>query len=453
MVFRLLRLFGMTDIFAARSQMGVSLAFHIIFAVVGIGMPALMVIAEHRWRKTGDAVYLELAKRWSKGTAILFAVGAVSGTVISFELGLLWPEFMHQAGAIIGMPFSLEGFAFFTEAIFLGIYLYGWERISPRAHMWAGAVVAFSGALSGIFVVIANAWMNTPRGFTLVNGRFTDIDPIRAMMTPAAFPQTLHMTLAAYAATGFAVAGIHAFMLLRDPHNAFHRRALAIALLLGAPAALVQPLSGDISARYVAQQQPVKLAAMEGDFETMRGAPLHVGGIPSVSERRTKYAIEIPHGLSLLAFHEWNAEVRGLDDFPQDVWPPVTVVHLAFDLMVGLGTFMALLSAVVLIFRWRKRDIVSHRWLLQAVVVASPMGFACIEAGWTVTEVGRQPWVIYGILRTRDAVTPMPGLIVPFISFTVLYIFLGVVVAYLLYQQVLRSPRGDETVERQASAA
>lgn len=449
----LLRLFGMTDLFAARSQMGVSLAFHILFAVVGIGMPALMVIAEHRWRRTGDAVYLELAKRWSYGTAILFAVGAVSGTVISFELGLLWPEFMHQAGAIIGMPFSLEGFAFFTEAIFLGIYLYGWDRISARAHVWAGAIVAFSGALSGIFVVIANAWMNTPRGFTLVDGRFTDIDPIKAMMTPAAFPQTLHMTLAAYAATGFAVAGIHAFMLLRDPRNAFHRHALTIALLLGAPAALVQPLSGDISARYVAKQQPVKLAAMEAHFETMKGAPLRIGGIPSVSERGTKYAITIPHGLSLLAFHEWNAEVKGLDAFPQDVWPNVTVVHLAFDVMVGLGTFLALLSAVILILRWRTRDIVSHRWLLTAIAIAGPMGFICIEAGWTVTEVGRQPWVIYGILKTADAVTPMPGLIVPFISFTLLYIFLGVIVAYLLYQQVLKSPRGDDTVPERVKAA
>lgn len=443
----------MTDLLAARSQMGVSLAFHIIFAVVGIGMPALMVIAEYRWRRTGDAVYLELAKRWSKGAAILFAVGAVSGTVISFELGLLWPEFMHQAGPIIGMPFSLEGFAFFTEAIFLGVYLYGWDRISPRAHLWSGAIVAFSGALSGIFVVIANAWMNTPRGFTLVNGQFTNIDPLKAMMTPAAFPQTLHMTLAAYAATGFAVAGIHAFMLLRDPRNTFHRHALSVALLVGAPAALVQPLSGDISARYIARQQPAKLAAMEGAFETVRGAPLRIGGIPSVSERRTKYAIEIPHGLSLLAFHELNAEVKGLDAFPQDVWPPVTVVHLAFDIMVGLGTFMSLLSAVILILRWRKRDIVSHRWLLMAVAIASPMGFACVEAGWTVTEVGRQPWVIYGILRTADAVTPMPGLIVPFLSFTVLYIFLGIIVAYLLYQQVLKSPRGDDAATESVRAA
>ena len=304
MVCRLLRVFGMSDLLAARSQMGVSLAFHIIFAVVGIGMPALMVIAEYRWHRSGDAMYLELAKRWSKGTAILFAVGAVSGTVLSFELGLLWPEFMHQAGAIIGMPFSLEGFAFFTEAIFLGVYLYGWERISPRAHIAAGAIVAFSGALSGIFVVIANAWMNTPRGFTLVDGRFTNIDPIARDDDPGGVPADTAHDARGVRRHRLRRGGNSRVMLLRDPRNAFHRRALTVALLVGAPAALLQPLSGDISARYVATQQPVKLAAMEAQFETMRGASLVVGGIPSVSERRTRYAIQIPHGLSLLAFHE-----------------------------------------------------------------------------------------------------------------------------------------------------
>ncbi|MEO6210121.1 MAG: cytochrome ubiquinol oxidase subunit I [Gemmatimonadaceae bacterium] len=443
----------MPDILAARSQMGMSLAFHIIFAVIGIGLPALMVIAEYRWRRTGDAVYLELAKRWSKGAAILFAVGAVSGTVLSFELGLLWPEFMKVAGPIIGMPFSLEGFAFFTEAIFLGIYLYGWDRISARAHVIAGIVVAVSGAVSGVFVVIANAWMNTPRGFTLVDGKFTNIDPLAAMMTPAAFPQTLHMTLAAYAATGFAVAGIHAAMLLRDPKNAFHRHAFAIAILVGAPAALIQPLSGDISARYVAAQQPVKLAAMEGDFVTMRGAPLRIGGIPNEDEGRTNYSIEIPNGLSFLATHDFNAEIKGLNDFPRDVWPPVAIVHIAFQVMVALGSFMALVSLLVLVMQWRKRDVISMRWLMTAIALAAPMGFICIEAGWTVTEVGRQPWVIYGVLRTADAVTPMPGLIVPFLAFTTLYIFLGVIVVWLLYRQVMRSPSERDLLSMQAGTA
>src|SRR5258707_15709147 len=209
--------------------MGMSLAFNIVFEVIGMAMPLLMVISEGRFLRTKEPIFLELSKRWAAGTAILFAVGAVSGTVLSFELGLLWPGFMRYAGGIIGMPFSLEGFAFFTEAIFLGIYLYAWNRVPPRAHLFAGALVAVTGALSGIFVVIANAWMNTPTGFHIVNGRPVDIDPLAAMMNPAAFAQTLHMTLAAYAATGFVVAGIHAFMLRRDANNRFHKSALAIA--------------------------------------------------------------------------------------------------------------------------------------------------------------------------------------------------------------------------------
>jgi cytochrome bd ubiquinol oxidase subunit I len=434
----------MTDLLAGRSQMAMSLAFHIIFAVVGIGMPVLMVVAERRWQRSGDRIFLELAHRWAKGTAILFAVGAVSGTVLSFELGLLWPGFMAQAGALIGMPFSLEGFAFFTEAIFLGIYFYGWDRISPRAHLAAGVVVAVSGALSGIFVVIANAWMNAPTGFDLVNGRPVNIDPIAAMLTPAAFPQTLHMTLAAYAATGFAVAGIHALRLLREPENGFHRHALGVALLVGAPAALLLPLSGDLSARHVAQWQPVKLAAMEGQFRTETGAPLRIGGWPDEAAGETRYALEIPRGLSLLAFHDPDAEVKGLEAFPRADWPPVLPVHLAFQVMVGLGSFMALVAAWALALMARRRDLGAHRWLLRALAAAAPMGFICIEAGWVVTEVGRQPWVIQGVLRTAEAVTPMPGLVVPFVTFTLLYCFLGVIVAWLLYQQVLRSPTTAE---------
>lgn len=434
----------MTDLLAARSQMAVSLGFHIIFAMVGIAMPVLMVVAERRWQRSGDRIYLELAHRWAKGTAILFAVGAVSGTVLSFELGLLWPTFMEHAGAIIGMPFSLEGFAFFTEAVFLGVYLYGWDRISPRAHLAAGWAVVVSGVLSGVFVVVANAWMNAPTGFRWVDGRAVDIDPIAAMMNPAAFPQVLHMTLAAYAATGLVVAGIHAWPLLRQPRNAFHRRALSVALLIGAPAAVLQPISGDLSARFVAHWQPAKLAAMEGQFRTERGAPLRIGGWPDEAAGKTRYAIEIPYGLSLLAFMDPNAEVKGLEAFPREHWPPVAIVHAAFQVMVGLGTFMALVSAVALWLMWRRRDLPQHRCLLRALVVAAPMGFICTEAGWIVTEVGRQPWIVYRVMKTADAVTPMPGLIVPFLVFTALYCVLGVVVAWLLYQQVLRSPQMSE---------
>jgi cytochrome d ubiquinol oxidase subunit I len=434
---------AMPDLLAARSQMAMSLGFHIVFAVVGIGLPALMVIAEWRWIRTGDGVYLELAKRWSKGAAILFAVGAVSGTVLSFELGLLWPGFMRFAGSIIGMPFSLEGFAFFTEAIFLGIYLYGWNRVSRGAHLFAGIVVAVSGVLSGIFVVIANAWMNTPAGFTMVGGNAVDVRPFMAMANAAAFPETLHMTLAAYAGTGLTVAGIHAVAILRGNASAFHRRALAIALALGAPAAILQPLSGDVSARSAAVHQPAKLAALEAHFETRRGAPLHIGGWPDVDERVTRWAIRIPHGLSLLAFHDPNAEVKGLDTVPRDQWPPVAIVHVAFQIMVALGTIMAFVSVWALWRWWRGRAIdavVDDRRLLRAIALVTPMGFLALEAGWTVTEVGRQPWIVHGVLRTADAVTPMPGLVVPFLVFTLLYLLLGVIVVYLLRQQIVRAP-------------
>jgi cytochrome bd ubiquinol oxidase subunit I len=434
---------AMPDLLAARSQMAMSLGFHIVFAVVGIGLPALMVIAEWRWTRTGDAVYLDLAKRWSKGAAILFAVGAVSGTVLSFELGLLWPGFMRFAGSIIGMPFSLEGFAFFTEAIFLGIYLYGWDRVSRDAHLFAGIVVAVSGVLSGIFVVIANAWMNTPAGFEMVAGKAINVRPFMAMANAAAFSETLHMTLAAYAGTGLTVAGIHAVALLRGNRSPFHRLALGIALALGAPAAILQPLSGDVSARSVAVHQPAKLAALEAHFETQRGAPFHIGGWPDVDERETRWAIRIPRALSLLAFHDPNAEVKGLDTVPRDEWPPVAIVHIAFQIMVALGTIMALVSVWALWRWWRGRAIdavVDDRRLLRALALVTPMGFLAIEAGWTVTEVGRQPWVIHGVLRTADAVTPMPGLVVPFLIFTLLYVLLGAIVVYLLRQQFIRAP-------------
>ena len=409
--------------------MAVSLAFHIIFAIIGIAMPVLMVIAERRWQRTRDPVYLDLAKRWARGTAILFAVGAVSGTVLSFELGLLWPRFMETAGPLIGMPFSLEGFAFFTEAIFLGIYLYGWDKVPPRAHLSAGILVAVSGALSGIFVVIANAWMNTPTGYVMVDGVMRGVDPVKAMLTPAAFPQTLHMTLAAYAATGLAVAGIHALLLLKNRTSAFNRAALTIGLLVGAPAAILQPISGDIAARYVARRQPAKLAAMEALYTTQAGAPLKV--IPGV---------EIPYALSLLAFHDPNAVVKGLDSIPRDEWPNVGAVHFSFNVMVLLGTYMALVSVWAVWLALRKRDLTTRRRFLWALVIAAPCGFIATEAGWMVTELGRQPWIIYGIMKTADAVTPMPGLIVPFTAITLLYCALGGIVTWLLYRQIIRSP-------------
>ncbi|HTB80752.1 MAG TPA: cytochrome ubiquinol oxidase subunit I [Opitutaceae bacterium] len=427
----------MNDFFFARSQMAMSLAFHIVFAALGIGMPLLMVMAEGAYLRTRQPVYLELSKRWAKGTAILFAVGAVSGTVLSFELGLLWPGFMEKAGAIIGMPFSLEGFAFFTEAIFIGVYLYGRDRLPPLLHWLSGVVVAISGILSGIFVVTANAWMNAPAGFKFINGRFTAIHPVAAMLNPASFHEVLHMTLAAFVATGFAVAAVHAFFLLRNPNSLFHRSALGLALAVGCISIPLQIASGDLSARAVGRLQPAKLAAMEAHYRSQEGAPLLIGGIPDDATRTTGYALSIPRGLSFLLADNPNAWVIGLEEFPRNNWPNVLIVHWSFDLMVLCGFALLAVAGWSAWLWWRRLRFADHRWLLRALVITGPLGFVAIEAGWVVTEVGRQPWIIYNVMRTADAVTPMPGIAVPFVAFTVLYVFLAFVVCTLLRRQFL----------------
>ncbi|MDB6124950.1 MAG: ythA [Pedosphaera sp.] len=429
----------MSDFNFARSQMAMSLAFHIIFAAIGIGMPVLMAIAEGLYLRTKKPVYLDLSKRWAKGTAILFAVGAVSGTVLSFELGLLWPSFMGYAGSIIGMPFSLEGFAFFTEAIFLGVFLYGWNRIPPLAHWLAGVVVAISGIFSGIFVVMANAWMNTPTGFDMVDGKPVNVNPVAAILNPAAFHEVLHMTLAAFVATGFLVASIHAFFLLRDRSNPFHRAAFGIALSVACISIPLQILSGDISARATYRLQPVKFAAMEVHYKTQADAPLIIGGIAHDETDSVDYAIQVPNGLSFLATHHLHSNIRGLEDFPRKDWPNVRLVHWAFDIMVGCGTAMLLLALYAGHVWWRKRRLPDAKWLLRAFVFAGPLGMIAIEAGWMVTELGRQPWIIYGFMRTSEAVTPMKGLVVPFVTFTGLYIFLSVILVFLLRRQFLET--------------
>jgi len=445
----------MDDLLFARSQMAMSLAFHILFAVVGIGMPLLMVIAEVRWRRTRDPGWLDLAKRWAKGTAILFAVGAVSGTVLSFELGLLWPEFMVHAGPVVGMPFSLEGFAFFLEAIFLGIYLYGRDRVSERLHLGSAVMVLVSGALSGIFVVAANAWMNTPAGFEVApDGSFTDIDPWAAMLNPAMFTQTLHMTIAAFLTVGFAVAGIHAWRLRRHPDSAFDRRAFSVAFVVGAVAALLQPISGDLSAKHIAEHQPVKLAAAEALWETQRCAPLTIGGVPDEETETNALAIEIPCGLSILAFMDPDAEVMGLKDVPKRDRPPVVITHLAFQIMVGIGVALAGLGLFGLVSWFRRKRPPLGRRFLTAVGLVGPLGFVALEAGWVVTEVGRQPWIIHGIMRTEDAVTPMSGLWAPFAAFTVLYLVLAFFVVLLLRRHVFLAPKGPDTApEKPAEVA
>ena len=432
---------AMEDLVAARGQMAMSLAFHILFACAGIAMPLLMVLAERRFHKTGDPIDLDLAKRWSKGVAILFAVGAVSGTVLSFELGLLFPEFMRFAGPVIGMPFSLEGFAFFLEAIGLGLYLYGWKRLSPRMHLASGVLVLAMGVLSCVFVVTANAWMNTPTGFTLdAAGKVATVDVLAAMFNPASFTQCLHMTIAAFVAVGFAVAGIHALRLRKHPDSELDRRALKLALWVGGVAAVLMPLSGDLSAKHVAEHQPVKLAAMEGHWKTGRCVGLSIGGIPDEEDEVTRYAIEIPCGLSFLAFGDFDAEVKGLTDFPKEDRPPVLVTHLAFQVMVGIGMTLAGTAVLAAFLAWRKKRLPTGRRFLTWLALIGPLGLVAVEAGWIVTEVGRQPWVVKGLLRTADAVTPMPGLWLPFLVFTILYIVLGVTAVALLRRHVFMAP-------------
>lgn len=429
----------MDTLTAARAQMEVSLAFHMIFAALGIGMPLLMVAAEGLWLRTGREHYRQLAKKWAKATALTFAVGAVSGTALAFELGLLWPRFMEFAGGIFGSAFALEGYAFFIEAIFLGLYLYGWDRLSPRAHWLTGIPVAVSGMLSGVLVVAANAWMQVPAGFRMEEGQAVDVSPFAPFLSPAWFQMALHSTLSCYVATGFAVAGVYAVGILRGRRDDYHRSGLGLAMALATVTALLQPLSGDLSARNVAKYQPAKLAAMEAVFETERGAPLLVGGIPDAATGEVRWAIRIPKMLSVLAYGSPDAEVRGLDDFPADERPNVLITHLAFQVMVACGFALIGLGIWFWWARWRRPQ-AQGRWLLRAVVAGSPLGFLALQAGWIVTEVGRQPWVVYGVMRTADGVTPVREVPATLFGFSVLYLALGIALTYLLRRLATGAP-------------
>ena len=399
-----------SDLLSARLQMAFTLAFHIILACLGVGMPILLFFAEWQFVRTGDALWKQLAVRWSRSFAVLFAVGAVSGTVLSFELGMLWPEFMGRFGAVIGLPFTLEGFAFFVEAIFVGIYLYGWNRLSPVAHLMTVIPIAISGAASAWFVVTANAWMNAPTGFEMIDGRVSSVDPIAAMLNEATGAQTTHMIVAAYMVTGFVVAAYYAAAILRGGDNLYNRRAFGIALALGVICAPLQLPVGHWAAHTVAKTQPVKLAAMEGQFVTERGAPLRIGGWPDEEERVTRWALEIDGMLSWIAYGDSNAEVLGLDEFPREDQPPVAIVHAAFQIMVGIGMGLIGLSLWTLVRLIRRRPLTQSRALLIAVLASGPLTVIAMEAGWVVTEVGRQPWVVQGVMRTADAVTDAPGI-------------------------------------------
>ena len=423
---------------APRSQMGFSLGWHIILACLGVGLPALVVFAEWRGQRTGDPTYQLLARRWARALGVLFAVGAVSGTILSFEMGSLWSGLMERYGAVIGLPFTIEGFAFFIEAIFLGIYLYGWDRLSPRAHLLSGIPIIVAGVLSAFFVVTANSWMNSPQGFVEKNGKLVSTNPWKAMFNAATWPETTHMLLAAFMVTGFLVASVYAVAMLRGRDDDYHRHGLRIPLAMGAVGAPLQVLVGDWAARYVARDQPTKLAAMEGLYRSGTHQQLSVGGI--YTGHSLKGAVHIPDGLSILLHLDPGGYVTGLDAVPAELRPPVALVHLAFDTMVGIGTALVALAAWFALVAWRHHRLPASRWFLRAVAVSGVAAVVAMEAGWIVTEVGRQPWVVYGLLKTSDAVNPASGVGIGLPVIVGVYTVLTVVLVLVLRRMTRSTP-------------
>jgi cytochrome d ubiquinol oxidase subunit I len=422
----------------ARQMQALSFAVHIPLVCFGIAFPAMLLFVEWLYHRTGDEVYLTLARRWTRVMVALFAVGVITGTILSFEMGLLWPNFTATFGSVFGLGFAIEGFSFFMEAIFIGIYVYGWDRLSPRAHLLSGVPIVITGFTGSWMVIAVNGWMNHPRGFTLRNGEAVDVHPVQALFTNSYFwHELVHMYLAGYIVMGFVVAGAYAVGRLRGRWGRYERTALAIPLTIAALAAPVQVLVGDWAAREVANEQPTKLAALEGLPHTTRGAPVHVLGWYTDDEVR--FGIRIPKLLSLLAFHDPNARVQGLDAVPAGDRPPVNVVRIAFQTMVGIGTAMALLGVVFLYVRIRRGRLPESPWFYRAVVVAGPASVVALIAGWVTTEVGRQPWVVYRVMRTSEAVTGASGIRIGYATLALVYAAVAVGLVWIL-RRLARAP-------------
>jgi cytochrome d ubiquinol oxidase subunit I len=433
----------MDTVLAARALMGVSLGFHIIYATIGIGLPLMLMLAEGISLRTGDEAYHEMARRWIRPAGLLFAIGAVSGTVLSFELGLLWPRFMRLSGPMIGLPFWMEGYAFFIEAIFLALYIYGAGRLSRRTLFLCTIPLAIAAAASAVFVISANAWMNTPAGFELEGRALAEVRPLRALANPSWPHQAVHGTLAAYAATGFGMAGIYALALLRGRAAPHAGKALTLALAVGGLSLPCMLASGDWATTFLARHEKAKLAAAEAHFHTRRGAPLVIGGWPDPATGEVRLALEIPRLLSLLAFRDPEAEVTGLDAFPADARPDPRMVHPFFDLMVGSLLIMGVAAAWFWGRRWRKGDVTRDRRLLWAIVLAAPFGLIALESGWLVTEFGRQPWIIDGVMRVAEGATPNAGINLVFFTFVAVYVLLTAGLLKLLLQRPTQeSPPG-----------
>ena len=418
-------------LFQARQMQAMSFAAHIPLVCFGVAFPALVMFVELLHLRTGKQLYLTLARRWSKVMLALFAVGVVTGTILSFELGLLWPNFMATFGAVFGLGFAVEGFSFFVEAIFIAVYIYGWGRLSPRTHFLTGIPIVISGFTGSLMVIAVNGWMNHPTGFHLENGRAVDVRPFAALFENGYFwHELVHMYLAAYIVTGFVVASTYALGWLKGRRGPYERVALVIPLTIASLAAPAQVIVGDWAARDVAKTQPVKLAALEGLPTTTRGAPEHLLGWYDGHEVR--YGIRIPRLLSFLAFHDPNAIVKGLDTVPAEDRPPVNVVRFSFQTMVGIGMMLAAIGAFYLGVWLRKRRLPRSVWFYRAVLLAGPLSLVALIAGWVTTEVGRQPWVVYGVMRTTDAVTGAHGIPVGYATLALVYLGLVVAVAWVL---------------------
>lgn len=385
----------------AREQMALSLGWHIILACFGVAFPTMIYVVHRRGIVRNDAVALGLAKRWAKVSAVLFAIGAVSGTVLSFEMGLLWPGLMGRFGDVLGLPFAFEGLSFFVEAIFLGIYLYGWDRMPPRRHLMMLIPMGAAGVIGTFCVVSVNAWMNNPTGFRIVNGEVTDVNPWRAMFNDGVWLQFAHMWVGAFMLVGFVVAGVYAAGMLKGRRDAHHRLGFTVPFAFATVAALLQPLIGHILGLRVGTTQPSKLAAFELAMTTEKPSPLRIGGL--LIDGKVRYAIDIPHLGSLIARNSFTKPVQGMDTIPLADRPPINITHVAFQSMVAIGTLLAVVVLLYWVARWRGRDFLPNPWFLRFAVISGPLAIIALECGWIATEVGRQPWTVWQVLRTNDA--------------------------------------------------
>lgn len=426
---------------AARYQMALSLGFHIVLSCFGVAFPAMIYVVHRRGIRDDDKTALDLAHKWAKAAAVLFAVGAVSGTILSFEMGLLWPELMSTFGDVLGLPFALEGIAFFVEAIFMGIYLYGWNRLPPKVHLRTLIPMIISGVFGTFCVLAVNAWMNAPAGFTLgpphPDGSLnvTDIDPLGAIFNGAIWQQFTHMFVACYMVAGFLTAAVYAVGMMRGRRDRHHRLGFTVPFTFAGIAAVIQPFVGHIGGMRLASDQPSKLAAMELAAHPETRAPLWLGGV--LVDGDVKFGIPIPWLGSLISRANIDRAVPGLSEFPAEDRPPANVVHLAFQTMIGAGTVMALI-AVWFGWRWRRArrddttDPFGGRWFLRAAVAAGILSVVALEAGWTTTEVGRQPWIVFGVMRVEDAVTQSGNIWISLVVIVVVYTAMAVGAASVL---------------------